>query len=129
MLRTIVAVLLGGAAVAGVALLVALQQRSDAVRQKRDAQEQRAEALRQKGVAQEQQRIGRSRELAATSGLQLADDPIASLRTAVQAVAAAHTAQAAEALRQALAEAPLVFQKQVAKAPLDAVSFSRNGRQ
>ena len=128
LLRTVAAVLLGGVAIAGAALLVALQQRSDAVRQKRDAQEQRAEAVRQKRTAQEQQRIGRSRELAATSGVQLAGDPVASLRTAVQAVDASHTAQATEALRHALAEAPLVFQTQIAKSLVDDVSFSPSGR-
>ena len=62
---------------------------------------------------EEQQRIGRSRELAATSALQLAGDPVTSLRTAVQAVDTADTTQATEALRQALAEAPLVYRTRV----------------
>jgi WD40 repeat protein len=100
---------------------VADDQRSEADRQRGEAERQRQEAIRQAGVA-------RSRELAASALAQIPFDPELSLLLALEATSPTSTAQAEDALRQALAASHVRALMQGHTGPVLEARFSADGR-
>ena len=120
------------ASVFGVGLLVAfgvitwllfqVSAESDASEASREA------AVEAQGLAEEQRRIATSRELAAISAAQIPVDPELSLLLAIEAHEISPTAQAEDALREALLGFHLLTRMKGHDRPVTSIGFSPDGR-